>query len=1337
MRSIVRVVIALGAVVAAAGAWAEVRVTGAVLTEKPVESVSLRAWAIGPRLVADPARADRPLAEATGRPGAELALQLPDGALPVRVEAVAAGHVAAALDVVLPGQAALPAIWLPVGDELAVRLEAGGRPAVGGRVWGSLASPEDERLVVGWVPVVPLTTADGRGEARVRVPASGAVELVGRDAQGHWGRRQERLGKVREATVRLTSRPLVVVARDGRGEPVAGVAVAASTAPAGAAALTDTLGRATVQVPAEGGWALVAHGVAGSARAVRPGAVKGDVVLTVTATPELEVAWTGTPGPVVLDPAWLPEALGGDAPIVAAGERARLPFLAPGGELAAWAPGATTGPVEVADAARAVALRFVPALRIEGTLADEGGGAVAGAPVWRWAPPVWMRRVRSTGGMPAMLDRPLLPAAVSTTGGGFAIADVPAGAFRLTARKAGLPEADSGPLKGTAGTTERVALQFVRGTWLALRTEDAAGRALAGVKVEVIRVDAPRPGGNRVVRIGVGEAGPEPVAVGTTDHEGRLTLAALPPGGVSVRLALPGYVPRETPATLPAEGLDLGLQVLEPGVTVSGRVLDERGQGVADAELRAAATPVRFLGSRLGTSDAQGHFVIADQPRTGELLLEASGERVVSAGPTKVALPPAGPVEVRVRQARVLEGRVVDERDAEPVVGAAVMASRRTQRTTGGMAFSMMRQVDSAESDERGVFRLDSLEPGEVSVTVDAPGFKTADRQVVVPEEGAAEAITVVLKPGLAIHGRVEDTGGTPAAGLTVEATPATSGSGVGMGRGGGGSARTDPEGAFVLDGLEAGRYELTAADETGAMARSIAAAGGDDEVVLRLEAPGRLDARVVDEAGAPIAGADVGAYGSASMAGGDQKTTDAAGAATFESLPPQRYRVSASAEGLARDLEEATVAPGQTAEVTLTLKRGGTIDGRIVGLSTEDLGRCMVRGGGTGDQPKPDGSFVLHGVQPGAVEVTASVFPAGRQRSVRTEVTDIEVPVSVEIDFTTGLTVRGTVRRASRPAAGLTVSAGGRGGRVAGSAVTDADGAYEIAGLDPGELEVRAVDEVGRTLAARTVQARADTRVDLVVPAGALAGRVVDARRREGIAGARVRATSEEPPLVDRSAQTGEDGAFRLAELADGAWALRVEASGYAPGEATARLSMGRASDVEVALEPEQRLDLILREPDGAVPDTAMLLPMRDGRVDDAIWLRCDRDGRATVTTLPPGGYTLLVIGRGAALLRVTVPSVEVPVQLQPGGRLVVMPPVESGGGNWRVRVVAGGGVAVPVSPWANPGRSEWITPGGNPLTLRLPAGGYVVEAIAPAGTTQQHETTVPPEDTVTLLLE
>ena len=63
MKSIVRVVIALGAVVAA-----------------------VAAWAVGPRLVADPGRADRPLAEATGRPGADLAIDLPDGALPVRVE---------------------------------------------------------------------------------------------------------------------------------------------------------------------------------------------------------------------------------------------------------------------------------------------------------------------------------------------------------------------------------------------------------------------------------------------------------------------------------------------------------------------------------------------------------------------------------------------------------------------------------------------------------------------------------------------------------------------------------------------------------------------------------------------------------------------------------------------------------------------------------------------------------------------------------------------------------------------------------------------------------------------------------------------------------------------------------------------------------------------------------------------------------------------------------------------------------------------------------------------------------------------------------------------------
>ncbi len=760
----------LCALLAAAWAGAEIRLTGAVYTEKPTETVVVRAWALGARLVTEPARADRPVAEATARPGVEFVLDLPDGALPVRVEAAAAGHVAAAFDVVLP-QAALPAIWLPAGDELAVRVEVSGRPAVGARVWGRLdATPELTGPRRGWWPLLPPTAVDGTGEARLRVPAKGSVELVGRDAKGHWGRRQERLGRARQATVRLTSQPVTVLVRDGRGEPVAGIAVASADAPAGSAVVTGPQGVATVQAPVEGEWALVALGAAGTARTVRRGATKGNVILTVTAAPELEVAWTGTAGPVVLVPAWIPEALGGDAPVVAAGERARIPFLAPGGELAAWAPGMTTASAEVAEAGRAVALRLAPAMRIEGTLADEGGGAVA-APVWRWSPPAWMRRVRRAGGMPARLDKPLLPAAVSGAGGGFALGDVPAGAFRLTARKPGLPEADSGPLEGAAGTTQRVDLRFVRGTWLALRAEDAAGRTLAGVKVEVFRADAPSAGGNRIVRIGAGEAGPEPLAVGTTDQEGRLTLAALPAGGVSVRLALPGYVPRETPATLPAEGLDLGLQVLEPGATVTGRVLDERGQGVADAELRAAASPLRFLGSLLATSDAQGHFVIADQPRTGELLLEASAERVVSAGPTKVALPPAGPVEVRVRQARVLEGRVVDERDAEPVVGAAVMASRRTQLVSGGaMAFAMVRQVGSAETDERGGFRLESLDPGEVSLVVSAPGFKVAVREVTLPDDGAADPVTVVLKRGLAIHGRVEDAQGSPAAGLAVDA---------------------------------------------------------------------------------------------------------------------------------------------------------------------------------------------------------------------------------------------------------------------------------------------------------------------------------------------------------------------------------------------------------------------------------------------------------------------------------------------------------------------------------------------------------------------------------------
>jgi protocatechuate 3,4-dioxygenase beta subunit len=1315
----------IGIAIGASTSAATVVVKGTVFTQRQVDAVRVRVWAEGDALVADSARAERPLTESTAVPGTAFSLEVAGAALPLRVEAFATGHVGAAFSVVLPEQLALPVLWLPAGREREVRVEGVGAAAV--RVTGTIHDMPSREVALGrWAPVIPWTDVDAKGIARVVLPMRDRpLALIARAADGRWGAAGVFRPRSQAPVVRIESRSLRVEVRDKRDRPVAGVAVAAASAPAGGAAIAGDNGSATVQVPAEGEWAVVAVGKGLAGRRVVRAAAVAPVRVTVRAAETVRVvcAGAGTGRTALAWTPWVPAALGGDVPGVLAAGGGALTFLAPGGQMQLGGPGIAAESVAVPAAEPAVAVRFAAAARAEGRVVDERGEGVAGIPVWSWSIPGFQGYPRRSMGAfrPEMLARPLLPAAVSGADGRFAVADLLPGPQRFTAFKAGLPEADSDALEAAAGGSVAVTLTLARGASLALTVHDPDGRALAGTEVKawavpVSRANEPRFGASLRGR------GGEPAATATAAADGRVVLAPLAPGAVTLELAAPGYVRRSIDATVDAAGTDLGVQVLEPGVEVLGRVVDEAGNGVAEVNVMIEDMPGMAFGEPVASSDAAGHFTIADRPRGGELRLVARGEKVVPAAAVVVRMPPEGPVELRVRRARTLTGRVVDERDGEPVAGARVAVHKEITLA----ASRTMMSAGQAESGEDGAFRVEGLGVGGYVVEVESPGYTPQRLDVTVPEGEAPRPLTVILRRGLAVAGRVEEADGSPAAGVFVDLGSAASEQSLAGRDNVRRSARSDPEGAFRFDGLAPGRYQVGAGDDAGAGASEVVEAGAADEVVLRLRPPGSLVCRVGDPDSAPVAGAEVRVFPvSAAVTGPQRQRTDATGTATFPSVAAQRYRVSVAAPGWPQANREVSVTAGQQAEVTVTLARGGTVIGRIVGLTSEQMARLDVWARGARARVAADGSFRLEGVALGPGEVRASLHPEGRERGARFELADADTPVTVEIDFAGGATVSGVVRRGGRAAAGLTVECV-RVNSPEGSTVTDDTGHYRFDGIDDGELDVTVRDDVGAPLAARRVIVSGATRVDFDVAAGEVAGRVVEAETRDGVSGADVVLRSASGAEVVRSLQSSETGAFRVGELADGDYTLRASAPGYAPATAAIHLTMGRVPDVTLSLTGEQRLELLLTEADGAPADSVLIVPKNGGRVLDGLWAHCDGRGRAVVTSLPPGGYAALVSGRGAALVALSVPSAGARVTLAPAGRLQILAPAGNGA-PWRVRVMAPDGGAVPVSPWHNPDRGEWVALHDRTLALRVPAGAYTVQAIDPAGGTHERRVDVP----------
>ena len=224
MRQAHRMWLVAVGILLASPALAGQRISGVVFTESKAEKVTVRAWALGQPLLAKPTLAAVPLVEVIAAPAKPFTLELPDEALPVRVEVAAPGHLGAAFTVALPDQATLPPLWLPVGRELRLSVLMDNKPAAGAHVWGSLKGVNRVVDDAGrWQPVVPATEVDGKGQAKAWVPGQGTLTLSGRAPDGRWGTLPPiRLPTQGMRVLRLDSRPTTVVVRNPRGEPAAG-----------------------------------------------------------------------------------------------------------------------------------------------------------------------------------------------------------------------------------------------------------------------------------------------------------------------------------------------------------------------------------------------------------------------------------------------------------------------------------------------------------------------------------------------------------------------------------------------------------------------------------------------------------------------------------------------------------------------------------------------------------------------------------------------------------------------------------------------------------------------------------------------------------------------------------------------------------------------------------------------------------------------------------------------------------------------------------------------------------------------------------------------------------
>jgi hypothetical protein len=468
--------------------------------------------------------------------------------------------------------------------------------------------------------------------------------------------------------------------------------------------------------------------------------------------------------------------------------------------------------------------------------------------------------------------------------------------------------------------------------------------------------------------------------------------------------------------------------------------------------------------------------------------------------------------------------------------------------------------------------------------------------------------------------------------------------------------ATTDANGEFTIEGLASGSHRIEAR-RNGYVPKQASVSvspGKETRADIELARGRELRGRVVDASGRPVAQADITTRGAPGVLGfGGMATTDGDGAFKLTGLADRNYTLTARKEGFAEST--ADVNPETTSEVTITLSRGGTITGRILGVAPADLPFVEIRSIRSASRTQPDagGAYTLGGVPDGDVIIMASL-PRPRPRSVQANAKVVNGMSSpVDLDFSAGIAVRGRVTQQGkliqgtitfmpvRPAPGAPFTSL--------TAEIARDGTYEVRVPAAGEYDVSVAPfAIHHPVKTDRVNVTGEMVHDVELRGTTLSGLVLDAATRQPVEGAQVMIVNGPGEL-----RTNGAGRFTSDLIGDGKYELRVQAEGYAPEVRPLEIANGVAPEIEVTLSRGvTAMYRILDAATGQPIENAGILVRGPGSGSPVYWgaTEMDATGMRRIT-LQPGTYQMTVFSNGYAPLTkpvtLTVPGPPLDVRL------------------------------------------------------------------------------------------
>lgn len=1223
------------------------------------------------------------IAETTTDEGGWFTVSAPDVGL-WRVRVDAPGYVPMRKSLVpLTDGVVLPALTLVANDAVTVSVVDGrGEPVAGAQVWGSSLDRErwTSGLRDGWRPASRATLADEEGRATVP-RASGEPIRVQSFAPGYVEAEPREVSGAKDGgRTTVTLRDGVafdVFFEDPRGGPLVGAAIRSGGAPL---VILGDEGRATfVASPGK----RIAFQVVTEARQHESGNLDvpedGEVPEATTMRLPEPVTVTGrvieaetravVPGALVWRQGNPRRAVRTDRTgtydiVLREASAIRLAGAAAGFDV-----GGTTVHPRGPGATEAPSVILSPAAILAGRVVDRDGQGIAGAGL--------TARDEPAGGFPRRWTSGPDRKTISLPDGSFRLSGMAVGRrWRLSARKDGYAPASVLVASGDVG---EIVLDPPRRAFG--RVEDGEERPIEGAEVAIVS----RKGFDTRAFM---RSLDDEAAVGRarTDAEGRFRFEDLASGEYALRVARAGFADKlEALVEVSAEtrDSDLGTLRMSPVAPIEGRVVDSAERPIAGARVgwftettsleqgKLLRLERLMRGMSQITTDADGRFLIEAVAEGERIQVMASAEGYTRGEGRMVRAPTESPVEIVLERGGRLSGTVVD------TGGAGVEGARLSIGVRRGDNFS---GHHSGSTDADGRFEIEGVAIGTATIQAHKAGYPTGHlRDIEVRADAKRDDLRIVLDAAGTLFGTVTDSERRPVPGAAIVVSSRDPANMLLSNA----DARSDGDGAYRLFTASVGRHRIAVTHEGfPPFEKVIEIRGGEQRFDVELRAGLEIVGVVLDEHGAPIAGANVSIdTGARYTPFASTRTVHTArdGSFRLDGLSEGRFRVVARAEGHAPERSEPVeVGDFETPFVELRLSRGATIEGRIRGLEIGDRPRLSVlatkglmRESRQAKLSSDGDAFTITNLDPGQWTVRGEISGASRFASEQVEVLEGADRVPVELVFGAGFTMSGVVTRGGEPVPNVMLMINS--GTLNVQATTDGSGAYRVEGLDEGSVMVMLSEPGSNAWQNRQVTIDSDVEVDFEIETNAIAGQVVDVEGRP-VANAMVRIESRAgssglDAAASRFASTDAQGRFTLEGVAAGAYTLVVTHGEHSVSRQPVSVVEGTTGQVEVVLEPADRVRIGVRRLDGRALDQVQVIVLDDQGTRVLNLSASVTDGIAEVASIPAGTWRVAIGAPNAAWTetRITVGAVEASpaaagvvasVNLPPGASLDVQVP-------------------------------------------------------------------------------